>query len=61
MNTSNDAAPSSLALAVERMTTKQRAWAEELARRTRALEQRAPGGRRRTWRDTKTEILGHHE
>lgn len=61
MSTSNDASPSSLALAIATITTKQRAVAEELARRTQALERRTPRARARTWRQTKSEILGHHE
>jgi hypothetical protein len=61
LNTSNAASPSSLARAIERMTTKRRERAEELARRTKALEERPHQARRRTWGETKTEILGHHE
>lgn len=61
MSTSNAAAPSSLARAIERLTMKQQARAQELARRTKALEQQQQRGRRRTWRETKSEILGPHE
>ena len=61
MSTSNDAAPSSLATAISRITMKQRALAEELARRTEALARRKRRDRDRTWRQTKIEILGHHE
>jgi hypothetical protein len=61
MSTSNDEAPSSLVLAIERITTKRQAWAQELARRTKALEDRPRRARRRTWRETKFEILGHPE
>jgi hypothetical protein len=60
MSISYAAAPSSLARAIERMTTKQEALAQELARRTKALEERPLRRRRRTWRETKTEILGRH-
>jgi hypothetical protein len=58
MSTSSAAAPSSLAQAIERMTVKQHARAQELARRTKALEQESTRGRRRTWRETRSEILG---
>jgi hypothetical protein len=61
MNTSNAAAPSSLARAIVRLTTKQRELAQELARRTSALAEHRLRRRHRTWRVTKAEILGHHE
>lgn len=60
MNTSNEGAPSSLVRTLERMATRQRARSEELARRTKQLEEQPPL-RRRTWRETKTEILGRRE
>ena len=61
MSTSNAAEPSSLALAIERITMKRQALAQELARRTKALEERPRHARRRTWRETKFEILGRPE
>ena len=61
MSISYAAAPSSLAHAIERIQIKQQALAQELARRTKALEERPLRSRRRTWRETKNEILGPHE
>ena len=61
MSTSNAAPPSSLAIAIARITMKHQALAAELARRTEALERRTRRGRVRTWRQTRIEILGHHE
>jgi hypothetical protein len=60
MTTSKGEARSSLALAIARITTKQQERAQELARRMKELEEH-PRARRRTWRETKNEILGRHE
>lgn len=60
MNTSSEGAPSSLMRTIERMTMRQRARAQEIARRTKALEEEPPS-RQRMWRETKIEILGRHE
>jgi hypothetical protein len=61
LNTSNAASPSSLASFRRHPFDGTRERAEELARRTKALEERPRHARRRTWGETKTEILGHHE
>lgn len=60
MNTFNEGLPSSLSRRLERMTIKQRARAQELARRTKAVAEQPPS-RPRTWRETRIEILGRHE
>jgi hypothetical protein len=61
MSTSNAAAPSSLVHAIERIAKKQQARAQELTRRMKAVEERPLRSRRRTWAETKIEILGRHE
>lgn len=58
MSTSNGETARSLVTAIERMLTRQRKVAEELARRAAVIEQLPPRSRRRTWVATKNEILG---